>query len=82
MYGISSCDVSRREKSGLPMPFDSFMQAIDHLRNADGKLPDIPIIKIAWNEKIPADATGFLIEESKMRHTPSDNSIAGTRIFA
>jgi len=68
-------------RCGSPMQFETVNQAENYFANSDGVLP-FPIIRVAWNEKIPSDADGMVLEEIRTRHTPEEQSTAGTRIFA
>jgi hypothetical protein len=68
-------------RKGTPMQFETITQAENYFANSDGVLP-FPIIRVAWNEKIPANANGMVLEEIRTRHTPEDQSTTGTRIFA
>jgi hypothetical protein len=69
------------KRTGSSMEFDSFQQAEDHLGTPLDHWPKTPVVRVRWNEKVPEDATGWVIEEARMKYAP-ELPLSGVRIYA
>ena len=67
---------------GSPMPFDSWTQAEEYLTpsNVNPNWPWPKVVRVKWNERVPADASGIIVEEIRMRYAPG-GPLSGTRIY-
>ncbi len=69
------------KRTGSILDFDTWAQAEDHLGTPMPHWPRTPVVKVPWNRQVPADATGWVIEEIRTLHRPG-LPLCGVRIFA
>ncbi len=69
------------KRTGSIMDFSTWKEAEDHLGDPMPHWPRTPVIKVPWNQRIPADATGWVIEEIRLKCVPG-GPLNGIRIFA
>jgi hypothetical protein len=69
------------KRIGQQMQFDTISQAEKHFADSDGVL-HVPLIRVPWNQKIPSDADGIVLEEVRTRYTASNQLAGGERIYA
>jgi len=62
------------------MPLDTWAEAREEARQAV-RSSGLTVIEVPWNQHVPVDATGLVIEEIRMLYKPG-GPLCGVRVFA